>query len=103
VYRFREPQRGDVVAIRYSGYHNLLMKRIVGLPGETVEFRDGHLYINGKLLDEPYLKRPSSWNNQPETVGPFELYVVGDNRSMPIDLHEHGRAERSRVLGKVLL
>src|SRR5689334_11027740 len=52
VYLFREPRRGDVVGIRLSGRHIMYMKRIIGLPGETVEFRDGRVYINGKLLDE---------------------------------------------------
>ena len=102
-YLFREPRRGDVVSIRFSGRDIMLMKRIVGLPGETVEFRGGHLYINGNLLEEPYVKRRCSWDSDPVTVGPFEYYVVGDNRSMPIGLHEHGRAARNRIIGKVLL
>src|SRR3954447_11483228 len=91
IYWLREPRRGEVVAIRTSGKDIMFMKRIVGLPGETVEFRGGHIYINGTLLEEPYVKRPCSWDQDPETVGAFEYYVVGDNRSMPIHLHEHGR------------
>src|SRR5262249_4028634 len=53
---FREPKRGDIVAIRYSGPSIMLCKRVIGLPGETVEFVRGHVRINGKFLDEPYVK-----------------------------------------------
>lgn len=108
-YLRREPQRGDVVAIRFSDPGKLsnpsemLMKRIVALPGETIEFRDGHIYINGELLDEPYIKLPCDWNHKPIQVGPDQFYVVGDNRSMPFELHTQGRVDRSHILGRVLL
>src|SRR5256885_394737 len=58
VYLFHEPRRGDVVAIRLAGPSIMFMKRIIGLPGETVAFHQGHVYIDGKLLDEPYVKLP---------------------------------------------
>jgi signal peptidase I len=102
-YVFHEPRRGDVVAIRFSGKHVMLMKRIIALPGETVAFHQGRAWINGKVLDEPYVKFPSNWEHEPEEVGPDEYYVVGDNRSMDYSLHEQGRPERKRILGKVLL
>lgn len=108
-YLWHEPQRGDVVAIRYSDTglfskpHRMLMKRIIGLPGETVSFHEGHVYINGKLLDEPYLKKDCDWEHGPIQCGPDQYYVVGDNRSMPFELHTQGRAERERIMGKVLL
>ena len=57
-YLRHEPQRGDVVGIRYSGDSILLLKRIVGLPGEEVSFDEGKLFINGKPLEEPYVKSP---------------------------------------------
>jgi len=102
-YLFHEPRRGDVVAIRMSGEHVMLMKRIVGLPGETVEFRRGHVYINGTRLEEPYLRNPSDWEQEPKSLGASEYYFVGDNRSMPIGDHYQGKGERSRIVGKVLL
>jgi signal peptidase I len=101
-YAFRPPRRGDVVGIRFSGVHTMLMKRIIGLPGETVAFHEGRAVINGNLLDEPYLKLPCNWEHEPLSVGPDEYYVVGDNRSMEFTLHEQGRAERNRIMGKVL-
>ena len=106
-YLRNEPQRGDIVGIRYSGsglmVHVMLVKRIVGLPGETVGFQGGRFYVNGKPLDEPYLKLASSdWNSETRTLGPREYYVVGDNRSMPFHYHYQGVAERWRIIGRVL-
>jgi signal peptidase I len=106
-YLFHEPQRGDVVAIKIAGPHivhphNMYLKRIVGLPGETIEFRDGQLLINGQPIDEPYVVLRSNWNHEPEQIGSGEYYVVGDNRSMDFYGHEQGRAYRWQIVGKPL-
>lgn len=100
-----EPQRGDVVAVRYSGLSMMLMKRVVALPGETVEFINGQLFVNGQPVEEPYVKFDCDWNarRQHYRLEADEYYVVGDNRSMPIDLHYQGAAQRKRILGRVLL
>ena len=103
-YCFHEPRRGDVVAIRSeAGEHLMYMKRIVGLPGETVAFHNGGLFINGKLFDEPYVKLPGNWEHESEQVGQDQYYVVGDNRDMPWEDHKQGRAAREHIVGKVLL
>lgn len=103
-YVFHEPRRGDVVAIRLqAGEHVMYMKRIIGLPGESVEFRHGHLYINGNRMDEPYVMFRCSWNHEPQPVGPDQVYVVGDNRAMPWEDHVKGRGSRDQVVGKVIL
>src|SRR5262249_10953673 len=103
-YTFHGPQRGDVVAIRYSGRSVMLCKRIVGLPGEVVTFHKGRLEINGEILVEPYVKGPCNWEHPPhKTLGPDEYYVVGDNRSMDFEQHTQGAADRSRIVGKILL
>ena len=102
-YLRHEPQRGDVVSVRFAGESVMLMKRIIGLPGETVAFHKGKTYINGEPLDEPYLKNPCDWEAGPFVCATNEYYVVGDNRSMPIGLHTQGRAARDRIVGKVLL
>jgi signal peptidase I len=81
----------------------MYMKRIIGLPGETVAFHDGHAYINGRLLDEPYVKSSCDWEHEPIQCGPDQYYVVGDNRSMPFEFHTQGRAERNRIVGKLFL
>jgi len=120
-YLWREPQRGDVVGIRFSraetnapaGIHQaanwlapphvMLLKRIIGLPGETVAFVNGHAVINGEVLDEPYEKLPCNWNLLPKELGPGEYFVVGDNRSMLREDHTFGRAQRSQIIGKAIL
>lgn len=102
-YLRHEPQRGDVVSIRLAGPSIMFMKRIIGQPGETVEFRHGRAFINGRPLDEPYLKLPCNWDSAPVTLHADQYYVVGDNRSMPVKDHEHGAARRDRIVGRVLL
>jgi signal peptidase I len=112
-YLRHEPQRGDVVAIRFVPADNsisrleppriMLLKRIIGLPGETVAFVNGHVLINGNILDEPYEKSGFNWNSAPVTLGPGQYYVVGDNRSMPAEDHVHGVYERNQIVGKALL
>ena len=103
-YVFHQPQRGDVVAIRLrAGRHVMYMKRIVGLPGESVAFHRGHLFINGSRMDEPYMKTFCNWEIPPRTLGPDEYFFVGDNRSMPAADHTKGVASRQFIVGKVLL
>lgn len=102
-YRSHPPRRGDVVGIRFSGPSIMLLKRVVGLPGERIGFREGRVTVNGVPLDEPWLRLPSNWNLDPVELGPDEYFVVGDNRSMPMHLHTFGRAERARILGKAVL
>ena len=103
-YLWHEPRRFDVVAVRLqAGSRVMLLKRVVGLPGETVEFRGGQLYINGRRLNEPYVRTRCHWNEPLEVVRADEYYVVGDNRAMPAHDHTHGGAERSRIVGKVVL
>ena len=108
-YLFHEPQRGDVVSIRFSPPEpfatpsEMLMKRIIGLPGESVSFHGGHAYINDKLLEEPYLKESCNWEHAPILCGPDQYYVVGDNRSMPFEYHTQGRAQRDHIIGKLVM
>ena len=111
-YLWHQPSRSDVVAIRFvpadgainklEPPHVMLLKRIIGLPGETVAFKDGRVLINGEVLDEPYESEdyPCNWNSAPVTLGPDDYYVVGDNRSMPPKDHTHGVYQRNRIVGK---
>jgi signal peptidase I len=97
------PERGDIVSIRMAGISIMYVKRIVGMPGESVAFEGGRLVINGDVMAEPYLQYPSDWNRDPVVLGPSEYFVVGDNRSMPIANHVFGRVERKRIVGRVIL
>jgi len=102
-YIWHEPRRGDVVGIRLAGVHLMYLKRIIGLPGETVAFANGRVLINGQVLDEPYKEPDCVWNLPPEKLGPDEYFVVGDNRDMPWPDHTFGKVERKRIVGKVVL
>ncbi len=101
-YLFAEPQRFDVVGVKLAGNRVMLLKRIVALGGETVEFRNGKLWVNGVLLNESYLKYPSDWSLPQRRVKPNKVYVVGDNRSTSIEGHQFGQAPIQRIVGKIL-
>jgi len=99
-YWFSTPKRGDVVVIRMAGNNIFLLKRVVALAGETVEFRDGTLLLNGEILPDEWASlTPCDWNLEPRTVAENCVYVVGDNRSMPIEQHEFGQVELRRISG----
>lgn len=102
-YRFGEPLRGDVVAVFSTGENLLLLKRIVGLPGERCNILGGLVFIDGEELEEPYIKRPRARWIYPEIkLGPDEFLVIGDNREMPMKDHEFGRVKRDRILGRIV-
>lgn len=100
-YWFAKPKRGDVVVIRMAGNHIFLLKRVVAHAGETIEFRDGKLLINGTPSQEEWAAlTPCDWNLEPRNVAENCVYVVGDNRSMPSSQHEFGQVELKRISGK---
>lgn len=96
---FREPRVGDVVAVRMVGIRAMLLKRVVALGGDTVEFRGGILHVNGEPQSEPYVRSGCEWELAPRRVDPGCVYVIGDNRGMPLDLHRFGQVERERIVG----
>lgn len=102
--RLHPPVRGDILAIRTTGLHNLLLKRVIALPGERVHISRGRVYINGEMLEEPYVVKRAPWNwprdKEDELIGPDEFLVIGDNRGMPQDRHEFGVARRERLVGR---
>ncbi len=101
-YLFSEPQRYDVVLVRFAGTKVMLLKRIVALEGETVEFRQGVLFVNGYPLDEPYVIYSGNWNLPPRIVRQGNVYLVGDNREMPIEQHDFGQTAKTRIQGTLL-
>jgi signal peptidase I len=98
-YRWAKPKRGDVVAFRWPEEGVVLLKRIVGLPGERVRVIDGHAFINGQKLEEPYARAGKNARNSPEYhLGRDEYFVVGDNRFISV----FGPIPARYILGKVL-
>jgi signal peptidase I len=101
-YRFGPVQRGDIVAISLKSGEAVLVKRIIALPGERVAIEEGVVKIDGRPLDEPYCKYRLAWNIAETQLGPDEVFVVGDNRSMKEELHTFGRAPADRILGRMI-
>jgi signal peptidase I len=101
-YIFSRPERRDVVAIRLAGEKVILLKRVIALEGDVVEFRNGVLFVNGKRIGERYVRYPSGWNLPPRKVDKSHVYVVGDNRSVPIDVHQFGQTPVARIIGAPL-
>jgi signal peptidase I len=102
-YRFGRPvQRGDVVAITLKAGNAVLVKRVIGLPGERVRIDQGQVFVDDRPLDEPYCVYRLPWNIQETQLGPDEIFVIGDNRSMLEKHHDFGRAPQGRILGRMI-
>ena len=98
-FKLYSPQRHQIVILKHAGFNTFLLKRVLAFPGETVEFRDGVLYVNGRALDEPYVKNGCSWNFSRHEVPKGKIFVLGDNRSMPMQNHMGGMIDQSRLAG----
>jgi signal peptidase I len=128
-YRFHDPNRGDIVVFPspedkstsddpfpisivrgvlegvgvMKPDKTILIKRVIALPGETVEGHDGHVYVDGRLLVEPYL--PATVRTEdfgPTTVPPGRMWVMGDNRASSEDSHVFGPIAESSVIGRAI-
>ena len=97
----RAPHRGEVVVISIAGQRALYLKRVLGLPGETVSFFNGQLIVNGREQSEPYLAGRGDWTLPAITIGEDEYFVAGDNRTVPIENHTLGTVKRKKITGGV--
>ena len=109
---FGDPQRGDIIVFKTDlqdeeGKDKNLIKRIIGLPGDVVSMKDGYIYINGELLDEPYVKEQGisdlviGGDMDPVTVPEGELFCCGDNRGVSLDSRSIGTIPIDSIVGKV--
>ncbi len=96
----RGPQRGDVVVFRVDPNSDLLIKRVIGLPGDRVEIRSGQVIINGAPLDEPYITRSTYGDYGPIDVPPLHIFVLGDNRGFSNDSRAFGALPLDAVIGR---
>lgn len=102
-YKLGTPKRGDIVIFHYQGTPTEdYIKRVIGLPGDTVNISNGVVQVNGQTLTEPYIaalpKYTGTW-----MVPEGELFVLGDNRNLSSDSHEWGFVKQEWVVGKAVL
>jgi len=126
IYRFIEPKRGDIVIFKYPHQDNSinpyktlkqwvgdltgrplinrknLIKRVIGLPGETLEMKEGVIYINGRPLNEPYLKFKPEGNFGPYNISEDSYFLMGDNRNESSDSRYWGFLPKKYIIGKAL-
>ena len=109
-YRFREPERFDIIVFPFEYEDNTFyIKRIIGLPGETVQIdRDGNIFINGEILEEGYGKeviQEPGRAYEPITLGEDEYFVLGDNRNNSSDSRDMsvGNVRRDKIIGRAWL
>jgi signal peptidase I len=108
-YKLHDPRRGDIVVFKAPAAARTaeikdLVKRLVGLPGETIEGKDGRIYINGRALSEPYLPADvKSRTFGPEKVPPDSYFMLGDNRQYSKDSTFFGPIKRDQLIGRVFM
>jgi signal peptidase I len=122
-YKFTKPERGDIVVfspteeLEKEQYHDAFIKRIIGLPGEKVELREGQVYINNKVLEEDKYLSPSvrtvvdvctsgqqrPFLAQPETIPPNSYLVLGDNRGSSYDGRCWGLVPQKNIIGRAIV
>ncbi|MDQ4106643.1 MAG: signal peptidase I [Actinomycetota bacterium] len=106
IYRFTEPDRGDIVVFEsVDGDGTDLIKRVIALPGDTVAVRDGTLFVNGEPQREPYLNRalPDSSFYAPTEVPEGHVFVMGDNRTNSADSRVFGPLPKENIAGEAFL
>jgi len=100
-YLFHTPKRGDIIVFKYP--HDTsrdFIKRVIGVPGDTVEIRDGTVYVNQQPLTEPYIMAPPHYQMALETVPPGQFFVLGDNRNNSSDSHVWGMVPWYDIIGQ---
>lgn len=104
-YRFRDPERGEVIVFRYPNDHTTFyIKRIIGLPGERVDISDGSVIINGETLDESsYINNQNTYGTVHMTLSPDFYFVMGDNRVNSYDSRSWGPLERKVIVGRAFI
>ena len=90
--------RFDIVVLKLDGDDDNLIKRIIGMPGETVEIKENQIYINDELLEDPY-GYGVTYNIDPVTLGSDEYFILGDNRNISLDSRVFGKIHESEIKG----
>ena len=107
-YTHREPQYEEIVTFTFPSQEagaqdDVLIKRVIGLPGDAIEVRDGSLYRNDHRISETYIREPMTYDLRKQTVPGGKLLVLGDNRNESDDSHIWGFLDRGRLIGRVTI
>ena len=105
-YAIHPPERGEVIVFEFpdsipSNSKRDFVKRVIGLPGETIEVKDGVPFVDGVVLEEPYLTTKDGSNVRKVELGAGEYYVIGDNRAYSNDSRSWGAVPEENLRGKV--
>lgn len=105
-YRFHKPERGDVVVfsptdtLKKQDYKEAFIKRVIGIPGDTVEVKQGYVYVNNDKLTEKYIFDKPNYSYGPIKVPQEQYLVLGDNRNNSYDSHYWGFVPRKNLIGR---
>jgi signal peptidase I len=105
-YHFRQPQRGDIVVFSptekliQQNFKDAFIKRVIGLPGETIEVKGGRVYVNNQPLREKYIKQLPQYDYGPVIVPDGQYLVLGDNRNNSYDSHYWGFVPQGNIIGR---
>ncbi|MEW6046971.1 MAG: signal peptidase I [Bacillota bacterium] len=105
-YRFRAPRRGEIVVFRVpTDPSRKFIKRIIGVPGDVIEFQGGKVVLNGQVLHETYVQGPTRSDRERQTVPPGRYFVLGDNRANSDDSRfaDVGFIPREYVIGRAVI
>lgn len=103
-YLFQPPQRGDVIIFHYPlDTHKDFIKRIIGVPGDTVHTTSTGVIVDGDTISEPYIRVPFNFQSYTWKLGPNQFFVMGDNRDNSLDSRIWGPLERSYIVGKAVV
>ncbi|MGN0940803.1 MAG: signal peptidase I [Selenomonadaceae bacterium] len=106
IYRFRAPERGEILVFKYPRDPSRdFIKRVIAIPGDTIEIKNGNVFVNGKLLNEPYILSKTRGNYPLATVPEGHIFVMGDNRNNSEDSRfaDVGFVSYEMIKGKAML
>ena len=100
IHLFKAPERGDIIVFHNEATDEYLIKRLIGLPQDTIAIKDGYTSINGEVIEEPYVENRSRDTMHPIKLNADQYFVMGDNRPFSRDSRATGPIKRSTIIGK---